>query len=476
MKKERKILLAILVVALVVRIAFAFSTPLRIWDETVYAGLGYDLSRNPADYSFAHNGWSDFIPNGMWPKAGFRAPLLPYTLAVLNFLNLGALIELLMPVVGTINVLLVYFLGKKLFGEKTGLYSAVFISFLPFHAYHSGKILTDIFSTTFLTLAILLFWKGFEENDKRSKVLFGFAFALTILARYTMLWMVPVFLVYFMLKHRSLGFLKDNCLWAAAAVFLVTFIPLFSYGLYEYQNPLGAFVHGFLAAPYWGGTQEWYEYFKIWPIMFSAVGIAVIFALIGVFKERKYVKKEHYLLLLWAALFLLFAMNMPHKEDRYILPIAPAVCILTGAYIASLKKCRTAALATVVILSIITLAGGIVYTYNTSYTDKYMCFLEANKYLNAVENNALIITDESPVVYYYTKRETSFYPNPWGMPELRALANNYAGRPVYVFFTDFDMPLWDEKNKMKKADLDAGSNKTFECLRGESFSFVYKYA
>ena len=89
MKKEYKILLVIFILALIIRIVFLFSTPVKIWDETVYANLGHDLSNNFSDYSVENNGWSDFISSSEgsygWPNMGFRAPLLPYILSSLYF-------------------------------------------------------------------------------------------------------------------------------------------------------------------------------------------------------------------------------------------------------------------------------------------------------------------------------------------------------------------------------------------------------
>jgi len=40
-------LIVILIIAFVVRMVFSFLFPVRWWDETVYADLGYDLSKNP---------------------------------------------------------------------------------------------------------------------------------------------------------------------------------------------------------------------------------------------------------------------------------------------------------------------------------------------------------------------------------------------------------------------------------------------
>ena len=98
MKNQMKTALIIFIIALIIRIIFVFSSPIPYWDETVYANIGYDLSRNPFDYSLQKSGWSDFIPasddfNYNWPKLGFRAPLLPYSLSLLYLFNLDFLIS-----------------------------------------------------------------------------------------------------------------------------------------------------------------------------------------------------------------------------------------------------------------------------------------------------------------------------------------------------------------------------------------------
>ena len=154
MKKENKILLILLIISFLIRIAFAFVSPVPWWDETVYANLGYDLSRNFFYYSLQSAGWSDFIPGSdfpySWPNIGFRAPLLPYTLSLFYFLKLNFLIDLFIPIIGSLSVLLVYFLGKILFNKRIAFYSALFFAFLPLHLFYSGMILTEVYATFFI--------------------------------------------------------------------------------------------------------------------------------------------------------------------------------------------------------------------------------------------------------------------------------------------------------------------------------------
>lgn len=483
MEKKNRLLIALFALSLIIRIIFLFATPLKIWDETVYANLGYDLSRNPLDYSFANNGWSDYIPSKdnfyAWPKAGFRAPLLPYSLSLLYLFNLDFLIVFFLPIIGALSVVFVYFLAKKLFNDKVALFSSLLFSFIPVHVVYSSKILTDVFTTFFIILTFISFWKGYEENNRKHKVLFGFFLALSLLARYTALWIAPIFLIYFLIRNVSLKFLKDRYLWYSVLVFFMTLAPWFLYSYFAYSNPLGAFIHGFKASAYWGGVQPWNFYLIYWLQIASVIGVIFAISLIYIFYKKEFIKKEVYLLLIWTVFFLLLAMLMPHKEDRFILPIIPPICILSGFILNKLTKKNIKLISTSAILIILILSLGFHFndSYKKSYTGSNICFLEGNKFLNKIKEKAVVITDESPVVYYYSKKETHFYPSPWSFSSFKNLVhNNYKDENVYLLFFGSDIYLNEKENIHIKQDLDSNFEKVFECHKDDGLSIVYKYS
>jgi len=479
MKRETKILISLFMFTFILGGIFVFSTPLKIWDETVYANLGYDLSNNPLDYSVENNGWSDFIPSGgdnfyAWPKMGFRAPLLPYLLSPFYPFNLGFLVKFFIVFVGSLSTCLVYLLGEKMFNRKVALYSAILFLLIPLHIIYSAKILTGVLFTFFVLLTFLSFWKGYEENNKKHKILFGVFLALALLSRYTALWIMPIFLIYFLVRDKSLKFVKDKYLWYSILAFFATLIPWFIYGIFEYNNPIGAFIHGAKASAYWGGLQSWHFFFDYWWQMFSIIGFVFVIALIYILYKKDFFKKEIYLLLIWFTFFLGMAIYMPHKEDRFILAIVPTIALISGYFIDKIKKYKKLILIGIIIISLFSISFQFYTTYNNSYTGTNKCFLEGNKFLQNQEN-ALVVTDESAIVYYYTKQSTHFYPNPWSYESLKSLVeNHYSAKNNFIFFTDFDMPLNSVKHIKIKEDLDKNLEKVFECSKEEGYSAVYK--
>ena len=479
MKRETKLLILLFIIAFIIRSIFVFSTPMQIWDETVYANLGYDLSNNLLDYSVANNGWSDFIPSGgdnfyAWPKMGFRAPLLPYLLMPLYLFHLNFLVIFFIAIIGAFSVCLVYLLGKKLFNEKVALYSAILFLLIPLHIIYSAKILTGVLFTFFVLLTFFSFWKGYEENNKKHKVLFGIFLALALLSRYTALWIMPIFLLYFLARDKSLKFLKDKYLWYSILAFFGTLIPWFIYGIFEYNNPIGAFIHGAKASAYWGGLQSWHFFFDYWWQMFSIIGFIFAIALIYILYKKEFFKREIYLLLIWFAFFLGMAIYMPHKEDRFILAIVPTIALISGYFIDKIKKYKKLILIGIILITLFSLSSQFYATYNNSYTDTNKCFLEGNKFLENAGENSVIITDESSVVYYYTKKETRFYPNPWSYETLKNwIKSSYSDKEVYVLFGDYIIKPEEEYNQIKE-DLESNSEKVFECSKESGYSAIYK--
>lgn len=478
LERNDKLIVLILVLSFIIRILFILYSPLRGWDESVYLNLGEDLSKNPLLYSLKNSGWRDFIPSSNvvygWPNIGFRAPLLPYLFSIFYLINLSFLVDFIVPLFSTLSILLVYILGKRLLSSSTALYSAVLFSLLPIHIIYSSKTLTDAFVIFFVILTFISFWQGYEKDNKRHKILFGFFLALSLLARYTTLWLIPVFLFYFIIKDKSLKIFKDRYLWYAVAIFFLTLVPWFIYGIKYYANPFGSFIHGFNASSYWGGVQSWSFFItNSWQI-FSIVGILFSFSILYILFKRDFLKKEIYLLLLWIFIFFFIVVLMPHKEDRFILPIVPAICLISGYFINTLGKYRNLVLGLICLVLIFSLFNFFKNDYSIEKAGVTTCFREGNIFLanKSIEKDSLIITNQSPIVYHYTKKRNFLYPEPFDLKTLKnGLDSDYADNKVYFLFSNYDMQIDGEIRK----ELDINFKKVFECKKGWGYSAVYKY-
>lgn len=468
MKRKMILIASILLVSFFLRVAFAYAEPVKWWDEAVYASFGWDLKSTPLHYSF-DGGWSDYVPGG-WPKAGYRAPLLPYMLGILFFFfgqNM-VLLNMIMPAIGTLNVLLVYLLGKKMFSQKIGLYAAAFLAFMPVHVFYSGKILTDVLSTALITLSFLLFILWNEKRDNKSAALTGAATGLAVLSRYVSILLLPMFFAFLIFKERNIAFLKSKSFLLMMLSFLLVMLPWFLYGYYEYANPLGWFFHSNTAAGYWGVFGSWYEVLPYFPAMFSITIFLAVFGMAKLIKDCN--KEKSVLLLLWFFTFLVFSLFMlPYREERYFMQVTPPLAVMAATGVGFLSKIFKAKSAEKIILCasiIILIAGAALGFYaaaSKANITKDGCFLSAIDFLKNAEDNALVFTDNSPIIYFYTHKETHFQAESHERMEA-LIMENYPNKTVYY--------LWEQPDK-------SIANKTrdktvFACPSENSTVRVYK--
>ena len=142
LSRERAIV-AILAIFLLVRIIYALRVHTVIWDEAVYIGIGKYI------YSLGGAGlWETIRPLGLPVILGFLWKLGA------NLIVAGEAVAL---VFSMLSILLVYLIGRNLFGKAAGIVAAAFFALTPVFFLYSSYILTEIPSTFFVLLAVYLY-------------------------------------------------------------------------------------------------------------------------------------------------------------------------------------------------------------------------------------------------------------------------------------------------------------------------------
>lgn len=434
---------ALFALSLVIGLVSSAIEPVIWWDEGIYSGLGFNLASDPLNYSFYH--FADLSYD--WPgQAGYRAPLLPYLLAAAYMLRFP--VTAVVPLAVAAGVVAFYLFAERAMGPKKGLLAAAFLAALPLLDYFSGKMLTDALAAAMGAIILLLFWRGFEEGDRRFKVATGAAVGLAILARATYVWLPGVLLLYLIMRHRDFRFLRDRWFWAAGAAMFGVLLPWFWYGWQAYGTPLGPLIHSSFAVSYWGGTQPLTFYAEHLLEAFSAIGVA---AVLGVAISLRRKRPVELLLMIWLAAALAFAVVIPHKEMRFLLTAAPALAGLAAVGITALPRHSLAAGAAVLLISAGTTTGQMWYTMTATHTGANECFLGAMHYLSGVDSGATIYNRDSPVVYYYTHREST--PTPGSLGEMNV-------RPAYYLWSQTD-------DRVQVRGLESQATKVWSCESAE---------
>ncbi len=194
--KEHKIEIFIFSIAFILRFAFL------LFLKTTY--FFYD---HPSSDVLYYQEWAHEITqiNFIGTKTFWGLPLYPYFLALLNRLTLGNLlaVRIIHLLLGSINCVLTYILGKNLFSKKIGLLAGI-LTAANFTLIFYDWLMMPVTLLIFLSLVIIHSLTKFNQIQKPHELyMLGFLIGLSILGDGKMLIFITLFFFYlFFLKRK----------------------------------------------------------------------------------------------------------------------------------------------------------------------------------------------------------------------------------------------------------------------------------
>lgn len=234
MSNNKKILFAILFLAAVLRLSF-LSRGDVVNDEVFYGfrGIGM-MDFDEAPFQPTPLEWTD--PNvPSWTKLSFHdhPPLVflaqHFSMEVFGVNNFG--MRFPSAILGILSVWLIYLIGKRLFPERAGLFSALIYAVTINAGYISRLGLQESYIVFFMLLALYIFLKSL--NDNKYFIWLGIVLGLAFLTKYTTFILVPIFIIYLLIYRRDL--FRDKKLWLGAIAAILIFSPVIFYNYKLYQ-------------------------------------------------------------------------------------------------------------------------------------------------------------------------------------------------------------------------------------------------
>ena len=321
--RNRGLLLGgILLAALLLRIVPL--TASHFWDETVYLQHARVIVEGRTNYD----------------EFEYRPPLLPilYAAGYLVWDNIYVA-NVVQGIASTLAVPFAFLYVRRAFGPAPALIAAALFAFTPYFVEASHELMTDMPAVALMLAAMWLF----DRTGIRSPFVAGIASALAAQTRFTSLFVF----VYFAVDSFFSGVKFRRLLWLVAGA-AIAMAPYLFWIRWNY----GSFFHSFALAS--RITTEWTAlvpatfYFAAIPQIFPASALA-LFAiglvataiewsrpslgahgagLISRFANLDVRTARVLALLAWGAAFFVYMLRIPHKEVRYLLPLAIPVVVV----------------------------------------------------------------------------------------------------------------------------------------------------
>ena len=326
------LLTVILLLALLVRtVPLTYS---HFWDETVFLQHAKVILDGRTNYD----------------ELGLRPPLLSFLYALgFAIWDNVYVANLVQGVVTTLVVLFAFLYVRLSFGPAAALFAAFLFAFTPFLVARSHELLTDMPALALMLAAMWLF----DKPGPRFALLAGAVYALAIQTRFTSLFLIFYFALDATLSPKKLRNLALLLVGAAAAITPYLLWVRWNYGSFFFPFVMARRIVTEWTAPvparfYWNALIEIFP-FSMW--LFFGVGTLLpvvcwtmgrrngegatpLTPLTG-FSDQT---KRQLVLLTWGAAFFAYMLMIPHKEVRYLLPLAIPVVVISALGLAALFR------------------------------------------------------------------------------------------------------------------------------------------
>jgi 4-amino-4-deoxy-L-arabinose transferase-like glycosyltransferase len=250
---------------------------------------------------------------------------------------------------GTLTVLLVFFLGGRLYSSRTGFFSSILLATSLLFAQFSTRANIDATLTFFTTASLLCFYRWYRHEKaeevpqhRRLRILFVYGFyvsmALATLAKGPIGFILPllVSLIYLLVQkdYREIKRMKlAPGIPLLLAIVLAWYLPAVWMGGMTYleqhlfKHTTQAFRTG------WTHPQPFYYYLYNFPIAFLPwvffLPSAMVYGCSRLTVEKR---REFLFLLTWFIVIFIFFSFSKSKRTLYLLPLFPAVSIMVGKW------------------------------------------------------------------------------------------------------------------------------------------------
>jgi 4-amino-4-deoxy-L-arabinose transferase-like glycosyltransferase len=249
---------------------------------------------------------------------------------------------------GTLTVILTFFLGKKLYTSRTGFLSGLILATSFEFAYLSIRADIDATLTFFTTASLFCFlqWcqykkgEGGEKKYTRSLTIYGFyiSMALATLGKGPVGFILPllVSLIYLLFQKDWEG-IKGMRIPSGMVLFLAIVLSWYLPAIFKGgETYLNATLFHQIIDRFAKGTSHvrpFYYYFANFPADFLPWFLFLPGAIVlGLSEKKAKYPKEFLFLLIWFLSIFLFFSFSKGKRAIYLLPLYPAASLLVGRF------------------------------------------------------------------------------------------------------------------------------------------------
>ncbi|RJO64081.1 MAG: hypothetical protein C4540_05850 [Candidatus Omnitrophota bacterium] len=241
-----------------------------------------------------------------------------------------------------LTIFLVYLLGRAFFCERVGLFAALLLVITPIDMLTSQKIWADNLVALCISLSVYSYWLSLKKNSITLAIVSGVCAWLAILTKQSGILTVPLVLALHHFFYFRTGFSRLQWFFEKKLLFFLLAFALLASAwaaIYVKQNGWAAlwlhYTSQFASKVIFPtdfirfvNTRPWFTHLVTIPFQ-QPLYIFTYASFLYLIRDKSY-RRQLFLFCLWFLVFLIPAMLMQDKEERYLLPAYPAISLLAS--------------------------------------------------------------------------------------------------------------------------------------------------
>ena len=426
-----------------------------------------------------HHSW---LTPYLFDKPQFEKPILTFWLLRLGFMLFGisSFGARFFPALFAIfGIIAVYFLVILGYGDgKKAFMSALILMSSGLYIGLARTVFTDMIFTVFILLSLVSFFLAYcRQGKKMLGILLFFIFSsLAVLTKGPIGFLVPALaIILFLLIKNDLKFLLCRYSLWGFIIFLGIALPWYVVMIQKYGRE---FTHEFFYNDHFRRIVEaehrkfdkWYFYPFTMVAYMLPWSIYVFLAMISFVKSiRREVKDIHLFLASWIAVVFCVFEPAHSKLSSYILPLFPAIAIITGNFVSDRISLKPKSKKNVYILafSMLALLWSVLFMH--AYIEPYVSSKNSCDYLLKNYNvNGYILCSKPFVrgVRYYTDKSVA-------VVNIHSSEDNFfSPHPIPYLHSKEELVEFLKKQPVTYCILKKSSVDEIKSLAGQEFNFT----
>ena len=238
-----------------------------------------------------------------------------------------------------LGVIVTFFLGAKLYGNRAGFISALVLTTTVEYFWLGRRANIDMTLTLFILSALFFFYQGYQIKGSRtwsySIYLFYFFMGIGTITKGPVGFLLPsMTILFYLLLKKDVNTLKKVLFHPGVLLFLAVIftwlIPACLQGGEAYRNEILFKQNIGRVHDSWSHKQPIYYYFTKLPFLLYPWVFFLPSTFIYLFTRRKEIKEDYLFPTVWFITIFVFFTLCSGKRELYLLPLFPAGALMVG--------------------------------------------------------------------------------------------------------------------------------------------------